>query len=88
MNLNTETIVAIGTAAASIAASIVSIIKAVGASKKAARLERLLEDAKARETYLVCPSCKRKILLSEIDFHLPSGAFDNNLNGKADSEEI
>ena len=88
MNLNTETIVAIGTAAASIAASVVSIVKAVSASKKAARLERLLEDAKSRETYLICPSCKRKILLSEVDFHLPSGAFDNNLNGKPDSDEL
>lgn len=88
MNFNVETIVAISTACASVAASVVSVIKAISASKKAARLERLLDDAKARETYFICPKCKSKVLLSEVDFHLPSGSLDNNLNGKADLEEF
>lgn len=87
MTISTETIVAFSTAAASIAASIVSVIKAVSASKKAAKLEKLVQEARERETYVICPSCKKKLPLSEIDFHLPSGAIDNNLNGKADYEE-
>lgn len=77
----------VATSVASIAAAIVSIIKAVQASKKAAKLALLLEDAKARETYIVCPNCKKRIPLSEASFHLPNGAVDNNLNGVPDVEE-
>lgn len=87
MNWSSEFITTLATSVVSVAAAIVSIFKSISASKKAARLERLLEDAKARETYLVCPKCQAKIPLSEAVFHLPNGSIDNNLNGKADVEE-
>ncbi len=87
MNWSPEFITTLATSVASVAAAVVSVVKAISASKKAARLERLLEDAKARETYIICPNCNKKLPLSEVSFHLPNGAVDNNLNGKADVEE-
>lgn len=47
-----------------------------------------LKKAKQRETYMVCPHCKKEIPLSELSFHLPSGEVDNNLNGVPDQQEI
>lgn len=51
------------------------------------KFSRYLDAAKQRETYIECPRCKKKIPLSEINFHLPSGEVDNNLNGRPDSQE-
>lgn len=80
-------VVSFSTAVASLAAAVVSVIQAIHASRKAAALSRLLEEAKARETYAVCPCCNKKIPLSELSFHLPDGSFDNNLNGVPDVKE-
>lgn len=87
MNLSPEVIVAISTSAASIAAAIVSVIKAFSAAKKAAKLERLLEDARARSTYTICPHCKEKLYLTDLSFFLPSGSLDNNLDGIPDRKD-
>lgn len=46
-----------------------------------------MNNAKQRETYVECPRCKKKIPLSEINFHLPSGEIDNDLNGRPDHLE-
>lgn len=51
------------------------------------KFSHYLDAAKQRETYIECPRCKKKIPLSEINFHLPSGEVDNNLNGRPDSQE-
>nr|CAI9752420.1 hypothetical protein YKEOBPQY_YKEOBPQY_CDS_0008 [Microvirus sp.] len=53
----------------------------------ASRASRMLDDAKKRQTYLICPHCSKKVYLSEIDFHLPSGSLDNNINGLPDDRE-
>lgn len=79
--------VAIGTCAAAVSGAIVATITAIVSARKTAKLEKALDAAKARETFAVCPRCKKKVLLSELSFHLPSGARDNNLNGLPDNEE-
>lgn len=81
-----EFITLLTTSVASLAAAVVSIIKAVSASKTAARASRLLDDAKKRQTYIVCPHCHKKAYLAELDFHLPSGSLDNDLNGISDDQ--
>lgn len=79
--------VAIGTCAAACSGAIVAVITAVVNARKTRRLEKALDDAKARETFAICPRCKKKVLLSELAFHLPSGERDQNLNGVPDHQE-
>lgn len=50
-------------------------------------VKRVLTQAKKRETFTVCPHCHKKIPLTDIDFRLPTGEIDNDLNGKPDVEE-
>lgn len=50
-------------------------------------VKRVLNQAKKRETFTVCPHCHKKIMLSDISFRLPTGEIDNDLNGKPDAEE-
>lgn len=50
-------------------------------------LEKALAEAKAKETYTVCPCCDSKLLLSQLTFHLPGGSIDQNLNGVPDDQE-
>lgn len=85
--LSPEFLTAFATAAASIAAAIVSVIKAIQAAKRAEKAQKLLDDAKSRSTYSICPECGKKIYLSDLQFHLPSGAFDNDLDGVPDGKE-
>ncbi len=82
-----EFLTALTTAFASIAAAVVSVIKAVQASKRAEKARQLLDDAKARSTYSICPECGKKIYLSDLSFHLPSGQLDDDLNGIPDDEK-
>lgn len=81
-----EFITLLTTSVASLAAAVVSVIKAVSASKTAARASRLLDDAKKRQTYTICPHCHKKLYLAELDFHLPSGSLDNDLDGSPDDQ--
>lgn len=66
-----------------ICAAITGLVGAINAR----RFMKYLDKAKERETYAVCPHCKKRIPLSEIQFHLPTGEVDNNLNGKPDEDE-
>lgn len=66
-----------------ICTAIVGVLNVVNSHK----FTRYLDAAKQRETYIECPHCKKRIPLSEIQFHLPSGEVDNNLNGRPDSQE-
>lgn len=84
LDLSPEAITAYATAAVSVIGAIGSLVAAVMSFFKSRRLARLLDDAKARETYSICPFCHKKIPLSEMDFHLPSGVVDNDLDGLAD----
>lgn len=81
--LTPELITAVAGAATAIAAGIVAVISA----RKSFKFEKALEAAKQRDTYCICPHCKKKISLSEIHWILPTGEIDDNLNGKPDSLE-
>lgn len=72
------------TALASVIAAITSFIVAVRNARKTAKVEKLLEDAQERQTYVICPRCKKKVRLSELAFHLPDGSLDQNLDGIPD----
>ena len=74
-------------AATGVISAIAGLVVAITAMKKARLVAKALDEAKQRETYIVCPKCGAKVPLSEISFHLPSGAKDMNLNGVPDSEE-
>lgn len=77
-------ITTIATSCASVSAAVVSIIKAVQASKRAEKAQRILDDARSRQTYFNCPECGKKVTLDRVTFHLPGGAVDNDLNGEPD----
>lgn len=64
-----------------------AIISLVNASKTRSKLNKVLEDAHERGSYAICPSCKKKIAINEIEFHLANGALDQNLNGLPDDQE-
>ena len=84
MNLNDPAIItAICGAVGAVAAIVTSVVNLV----KNHRIKIALDKAKQRETYAVCPNCKKKIPLSELSFYLPDGSKDNDLNGVPDSEE-
>lgn len=72
------------TAAASAVAALTALVVAIVNGVKAVKLEKQIEAAKQRETYIICPHCKKKTPLSEVSFRLPDGSLDNNLNGKPD----
>ena len=84
--MNQDLIIQVTTAGVAIAGALTAIINAIVAGKRSARLAQQLEQAKERETYAVCPHCGKKIHLSEMSFRLPSGALDNNLDGKPDED--
>lgn len=84
LDLSPEAITAYATAAVSVIGALGSFIAAICSFLKSRRLSRILADAKERETYAVCPHCKKKIHLSQMDFHLPNGAIDNDLDGMED----
>lgn len=73
------------TAAAAALASIVTTVVNLGKTK---HLEKALAAAKRRQTSIVCPHCHKESPLSEVNFKLPSGELDNNLNGVPDNSEL
>ena len=50
-------------------------------------VKRAVKEAQKRKTYSICPHCKQAIDLAEMDFFLPGGHKDNNLNGIPDDQE-
>ena len=76
--------IAFGSAVAGIITALAGLVAGIIAIRNSKRISQALEEAKARETFTVCPNCKKKIPLSEINWHLPTGEVDNNLNGKPD----
>lgn len=81
--MSTELITAISSAAGALASLVVAIASLI----KAHKANEMLEKAKLRETYGVCPHCKKKIPLSQISFYLPDGSLDNNLDGLPDVKQ-
>lgn len=86
MTISEDFIIQIATAGVAIAGALTAVINALIAGKRSAKLAQQLEQAKERETYATCPHCGKKIHLSEMSFRLPSGALDNNLDGKPDED--
>ena len=84
--MNQDFIIQVTTAGVAIAGALTSVINVIIAGKRSAKLAQQLEQAKERETYATCPHCGKKIHLSEMSFKLPSGALDNNLDGKPDAD--
>ena len=78
---------AVITAISSAAGALGSIVLAVVSAIKTHKLKNALDKAKQRETYTVCPRCKKKVPLSELSFYLVDGSKDDNLNGVPDLEE-
>lgn len=76
------------TALASVCAAITGFVMALRNARKTAQIERILENAQERQTYTICPHCKKKVRLAELSWHLPDGSLDQNLNGVADKDEI
>lgn len=54
---------------------------------KQRHISQALKEAKERQSYIICPHCKKKTPLSEVSIHLVNGEVDNNLNGVPDSLE-
>lgn len=48
---------------------------------------RFLKRAKDRDTFTVCPKCGTQIKLSDMEFRLPDGSIDNDLDGKPDRKD-
>lgn len=78
-----NTITAVSAAIGAVCGVITSIVALV----KNHNTKVLLAKAKERETYTVCPRCKKRVPLSELPFFLPDGSKDNDLNGVPDKEE-
>ena len=43
-----------------------------------------IESIRSNGTFLICPKCKEKSFLSEVDFYNSKGEKDNDLDGKKD----
>lgn len=75
---------AIITTSLSLVGAVTALILAIAQRKSLNAIKKNLDEAKARETYSVCPHCHEKIYLSEMKFYLPGGKIDNDLDGKED----
>lgn len=64
-----------------------AIISLINASRTRAQMKKLMDQAVERGSYAICPRCKEKVPLQDLEFHLSNGALDQNLNGVADEEE-
>ena len=76
------------------AAAIVSVISSISAlifslirAKAVKDIKKALDDAKKKDTRIVCPKCHKESSLREVHFLLPDGSLDDNLNGVADDQE-
>lgn len=79
-----EYLPAIITGTLSLVAAITAFVTYNIQSRKIKALQKALDEAKARETFTICPGCKKKIRLADLTFYLPDGSTDNDLDGKAD----
>lgn len=82
--MNLEELPELATLGVALVSSIVAFISGIVSYRQSSKLGKQLQVAKERETYSICPHCGKKVYLSEMSFRLPSGAVDNNLDGKAD----
>lgn len=64
-----------------------SIFSLIRSKLKTRMIEKELSYIKERQTYAICPHCKKKIPFQELEFHLPDGSKDQNLNGIPDANE-
>lgn len=64
-----------------------SIFSLIRSKVKTSLIEKELSSIKERQTYAICPHCKKKIPFQDLEFHLPDGSKDQNLNGIPDLKE-
>lgn len=76
-NFDAASIVAIITALATLAGSVVSVIVAL-------KSRSYVENARKSGHWTKCPHCKKTIYLRDLAFHMADGSLDNDLDGKAD----
>lgn len=69
------------------ASILLDILVIIYAKAKGAAVKKLLAEAKARQTYFVCPHCGKPVDLDDVTFLLPGGKVDQNLNGIPDDVE-
>lgn len=76
------------------AASIVSVLTALGSFVgmivclvRTHKANKIIQDAKLRQTQVLCPKCHKKSPISDVHFVLPGGEIDDNLNGVPDHQE-
>lgn len=67
--------------------AVLDLFVLIYAKCKGAAVKKLLSQAKARSTYLVCPHCGKPVQLEDVTFFLPGGFVDDNLNGIPDEKE-
>lgn len=61
-----------------------SLVIGITSAVRSHKLSKALDDAKRRQTTIVCPHCHKESPLSEVNFRLPGGEIDNNLDGIPD----
>lgn len=71
----------------SVFVALVSVLVGVSSIVTAKVTSNAIKKAKSRGTFTICPHCHKAIPLSDLDFRLPDGSIDNNLNGVPDSQE-
>lgn len=81
---NMDVIIAAITAATGLMSAIAAWIVNLTLHRSNRCLEEKLKKVKERETYTVCPHCKKEIPFSDLSFFLPGGLPDQNLDGKED----
>lgn len=70
-----------------IPSTIAAVISSVSLLLRGRSIRRALRKAKERDTYIKCPKCGCVHPLKDLDFFLPSGHKDNDLNGIPDIYE-
>lgn len=47
-------------------------------------LTKALKNARESKYWSTCPHCKKKVYFDELQWHMPNGVLDNDLNGQPD----
>lgn len=67
-----------------IPSTIAALVSSIALALRGRSIRRALKKAKDRETYIKCSKCGCIHKLSDLDFFLPSGHKDNDLDGIPD----
>lgn len=76
------------TAVTALVGAICAIVSLVKLHHTKKLCSKMMEDAKSRMTMVTCPKCHKKSPLNEVQFTLPDGSIDNNLDGLPDDSDF